>query len=89
MAKDHDEDCDEDHDEDCDDKYADKWHARKWHKHHGHGKGMGGFYCLAFIGAAVYYVQQSHTFWLGVLGILKALVWPAMLAYKVFTMLHM
>jgi len=50
---------------------------------------MGGFYGLALLGAAVYYVQQSDTFWLGVLGVLKAIVWPAMLAYKVFTLLNM
>ena len=55
-------------------------------------KNMGpssGFYFLAFVGAAVYYVQQSHTFWMGVLGILKAAVWPAMLIYKAMALLHM
>lgn len=50
---------------------------------------MGGAYGLFFIGAAVYYIQQSDTFWLGLLGILKALVWPAMLIYKVFILLQM
>jgi hypothetical protein len=49
----------------------------------------GGSYFLIFIGAAVYYVQQAETFWVGVLGILKALVWPAMLAYRAFELLHM
>lgn len=62
----------------------------KWQSHGGsHGAMGGGFYFLAMIGAAVYYVQLSDTFWLGVLGILKAIVWPAMLAYKVFNMLGM
>jgi hypothetical protein len=60
----------------------------KW-QGHSHGAMGGGFYFLAFIGVAVYYVQQSGTFWLGVLGVLKAIVWPALLIYKVFTMLHM
>jgi hypothetical protein len=41
-----------------------------------------GIYALAFIGAAVYYLQHSTTFWEGVLGILKAIIWPAMLVYK-------
>jgi len=50
---------------------------------------FGGGYGLAFIGALVYYLQQATTFWGGVLGILKALVWPAMLIYKVFTLLKM
>ena len=49
----------------------------------------GGFYFLTFIGAAVYYIGQASGFWMGVLGLLKALIWPAMLIYKVFTMLNM
>jgi hypothetical protein len=43
---------------------------------------MGGAYGLGFIGAAVYYVSQSTGFWMGVLGILKALVWPAFLVFE-------
>jgi len=42
----------------------------------------GGIYFLGFIGAAVYYLQQSATFWQGLVGVLKALVWPAFLVYK-------
>lgn len=42
----------------------------------------GGLYFLGAIGAAVYYIQQSTSFWMGVLGVLKALVWPAFLVYK-------
>jgi hypothetical protein len=42
----------------------------------------GGLYFLGIIGAAVYYIQQSATFWEGVVGVLKALVWPAFLVYK-------
>ena len=61
---------------------------KKWHKR-GHGAMGGGVYFLAIIGAAVYYIQQANSFWPGVLGVLKAIVWPAMLIYKVFTMLHM
>lgn len=49
----------------------------------------GGGYGLFFIGAAVYYIQQSTGFWMGVLGILKAVVWPAMLIYKIFGLLKM
>jgi hypothetical protein len=45
-------------------------------------KGSGGaIYCLGFLGAVVYYIQHAATFWAGVLGILKALVWPAFLVY--------
>jgi len=39
-------------------------------------------YGLGFIGALVYYIQHATSFWVGVLGFLKALVWPAMLVYK-------
>ncbi|MCK9596836.1 hypothetical protein M0R19_06625 [Candidatus Pacearchaeota archaeon] len=42
----------------------------------------GGIYFIGMIGAAVYYIQQSNSFWQGVLGILKSLVWPAFLVYK-------
>lgn len=41
-------------------------------------------YGLGVIGAAIYFIQHSHTFWIGVLGILKALVWPAFLIFKLF-----
>ena len=42
----------------------------------------GGVYGLAFIGAAVYFIGTASSFWLGLLGFLKALVWPAFLIYK-------
>jgi hypothetical protein len=42
----------------------------------------GAVYGLGFIGALVYYIQHATTFWVGVLGILKSVVWPAMLVYK-------
>lgn len=41
-----------------------------------------GVYFVGFIGAAIYYIQQAPNFWAGVLGILKAMVWPAFLVYK-------
>lgn len=42
----------------------------------------GGIYGLAFIGALVYFIQHAETFWMGALGILKAIIWPALLVYK-------
>jgi hypothetical protein len=51
------------------------------------GGDSGGFvWCLGVIGAAVYYIQHADSFGQGVLGILKALVWPAMLVYKLLGM---
>lgn len=57
-----------------------------------HNKGGafgGGVYGLAFFGALIYYLDKADSFWIGVLGILKAIVWPAMLIYKAFTLLNM
>jgi hypothetical protein len=39
-------------------------------------------YGLGLIGALVYYIQAADDFWSGVLGVLKALVWPAFLVYE-------
>jgi hypothetical protein len=36
---------------------------------------------VAFIGAAVYFIGQATGFWMGALGFLKALVWPAFVVY--------
>ena len=46
-------------------------------------------YGLGFIGALVYFIQHAASFWLGVLGFLKALVWPAILIYKVLESLKL
>jgi len=48
-----------------------------------------GIYGLAFIGAVVYYIQHATTFWMGVLGFFKALVWPAFLIYNLLEYLKM
>lgn len=48
------------------------------------GAGGGAVYGLGFIGSAVYFIQQSTTFGSGVIGVLKAIVWPAFLVYKAF-----
>lgn len=50
---------------------------------------LGGAYFMTIIGAAVYFIQHSTSFWTGVLAILKALVWPAFLIHKVFDLLKM
>jgi hypothetical protein len=39
-------------------------------------------YGLGLIGAAVYYISHAAGFWMGVLGFLKAIVWPAFLVYE-------
>jgi len=50
----------------------------------GCSSGGGGVYCLGLIGALVYYLQQAGNFTEGVVGVLKAFVWPAFFVYKIF-----
>lgn len=49
----------------------------------------GGIYGLAFLGAFIYYLVHATTFWMGVLGFLKALIWPALLIYELMGFLKM
>ena len=41
-------------------------------------------YGLGFIGAAIYFISAATGFWMGVLGFLKAIVWPAFMVYEAF-----
>lgn len=45
-------------------------------------KTSNGLYFMGFIGAAVYYISTATDFWIGVVGVLKAIVWPAFLVYE-------
>lgn len=47
----------------------------------------GGVYGLAFVGALVYFIQHATSFGDGVLGVLKAVIWPALLVYKALELL--
>jgi hypothetical protein len=49
----------------------------------------GAVYGLGLIGAAVYYISTATSFWMGALGFLKALVWPAFLVYEALKNLAM
>ena len=49
----------------------------------------GAVYGLGFIGAAIYFISHATGFWMGVIGFLKALVWPALLVYQAFKHLAM
>ena len=46
-------------------------------------------YGFGLIGAWVYFIGHAATFWLGVLGFLKGIVWPALLVYELLKYLHM
>lgn len=49
----------------------------------------GAFYGLGLIGALVYYIQHADSFMAGFIGILKAVVWPAMVIYNILGFLNM
>jgi hypothetical protein len=53
-----------------------EYHDDCRHHNHGHRGGGDAVYGLGFIGAAIYFIGHAATFWLGVLGFLKAIVWP-------------
>lgn len=44
-------------------------------------------YGLGMLGAFAYYISTAQTFWQGLLGILKGLVWPALLVYELLKFL--
>ena len=54
-----------------------------------HAGASGAVYGLGFIGAAVYFISHATGFWMGVLGFLKAIVWPAILVYGAFKQIGM
>lgn len=51
--------------------------------------GSGAVYGLGFIGAVIYYISTATGFWNGVLGVLKAIVWPAFAVYGLLKFLGM
>ncbi len=53
-----------------------------------HNAPQSAVYGLGLIGAAIYYISQASTFWLGFVGFLKALVWPAFLVYEALKAVH-
>mgnify|MGYP003396005685 CR=1 FL=1 len=44
-------------------------------------------YGLGVLGAAVFYIQQATSFVMGLIGIIKALFWPAIIVYKLLGLL--
>jgi len=48
----------------------------------------GAVYGLGLIGAAIYFIGHAATFWAGVLGFLKAIIWPVFMVIKAFEFLQ-
>jgi hypothetical protein len=53
--------------------------SREVHYRSGAGDAV---YGLGVIGAAIFYIGQATTFWVGVLGLLKAFIWPVFLVLE-------
>lgn len=52
------------------------------------GGPFGFVFFIAWIGALVYFVQQSVGFWGFVLAVLKACVWPAFVVHRALELLN-
>ena len=48
------------------------------------GGSGGALYGMGLIGALVYYLQSATTFGEGVMGLIKAIVWPGIVVYRLF-----
>ncbi|MBS1532247.1 MAG: hypothetical protein JSU01_18240 [Bacteroidetes bacterium] len=46
-------------------------------------------YGMGFLGALVYFIVHAVSFWSGVLGVIKAIFWPAFVIYKVLELLKL
>jgi len=53
-------------------------------KHYENAPAASAVYGLGLIGAAIYFIGGATGFWLGVLGFLKAIVWPVFLVLAAF-----
>ena len=63
--------------------------VKKSKKNNYNGSSGGISYMLGFIEAVYYFISTATGFWVGVLGFLKAMVWPAFLVYGVLKLLGM
>jgi hypothetical protein len=63
--------------------------CKHYHHHMGYRHGGNAGYGLGFIGAAIYFISTATGFWMGVLGILKAIVWPVFLVFQLLKNLGM
>lgn len=53
------------------------------------GHGSEAVYGLGLIGAWIYFIGQADTFWVGVLGLLKGIIWPVLLVFEALKFLQM
>ncbi|MFC1649171.1 hypothetical protein ACFL2C_00470 [Patescibacteria group bacterium] len=60
---------------------------KKSKKQHVCSGAAGTIWFLGFVGAAVYFIQMADSFGSGVIGVIKALVWPAFVVYSLLEFL--
>ena len=63
----------------------DETRVERKRKFHSSGSASGGgeaVYGLGIVGAAIYFIQHSLSFWGVVIGLVKAIVWPAIVVYE-------
>ena len=46
-------------------------------------------YGMGFIGSLVYFISHAMSLWMGIFGIIKAVLWPALVIYKVLELLKL
>ncbi|MGE5041921.1 MAG: hypothetical protein ACM3IJ_03375 [Candidatus Levyibacteriota bacterium] len=63
--------------------------ANKSWKQINHQSGGSAVYGMGLVGALIYYLQHSHTLTEGLFGILKAVLWPGFLLYRILELLKM
>lgn len=51
--------------------------------------GGGAIYGIGIFGALIYYLQHATTILEGILGIIYAIFWPAVVVYKAFEFLNL
>jgi hypothetical protein len=51
--------------------------------------GTGALYGMGFLGALIYYLQTAASFGAGLIGIVKAIFWPAVVVHKAFQLLSL
>jgi hypothetical protein len=63
---------------------TDSYQVNRCRKGHYHSSAGDAVYGFGIIGAAIFFIGQATTFWMGVLGFLKAIVWPVFLVLEAF-----
>ena len=76
-------------------KHREEWKQGRYSEEdcncgHKHNNGAGGaVYGLGFVGALIYYVTTAPNVWIALIGVVKAIFWPAFIVYGALKLLGM